>query len=159
MSMYPSFRTQFDLMPRIETECGDPVKTVYSPQYDENGNLTLAATGKENLYDYIQSHKDSVDIHVLMQRYAEGDQSVLMQRIASYGDFTEAPKTMAEVLDSINRGRLVWDSLPVEVRAQFGHSFADFVQDAGSEEWSRKLGLIEEEPISVDDVKEVEPVE
>lgn len=71
------FRTQYDPHAPVYQEPGDPIKIVFSPRYTDDGVLDLVPTGSENLYEYIQSHKESTDIHVLLDRFANGDVDVL----------------------------------------------------------------------------------
>ena len=106
------FKTQFDKHERIFQNSGSPVKVTYAPQYDKNGVLDLVVSGQENLYDYIQSFAESCDIHVLL---------------GFYGYVTDMPKTYAEVLNSVIAGENAFMKLPVEIRAEFNHSFAEWM--------------------------------
>lgn len=121
------FKTQFDKHDRIFQNPGSPVKVTYAPQYDKNGVLELVVSGQENLYDYIQSFAESCDIHVLLARYNDGDESILSRVQGFYGDVTDMPKTYAEVLNSVIAGENAFMKLPVEVRAEFNHSFAEWM--------------------------------
>lgn len=121
------FKTQFDKHDRIFQNPGSPVKVTYAPQYDKNGVLDLVVSGQENLYDYIQSFAESCDIHVLLDRYRDGDASVLSRVQGFYGDVTDMPKTYAEVLNSVIAGENAFMKLPVEIRAEFNHSFAEWM--------------------------------
>lgn len=140
------FKTQFDERPRFYTRPGSKEHTLYGSSYDDRGRLQLEETGKENLYDYIQSFKDSVDIHVIMKKFQEGDHSVLERAQTAYGDFTDFPTTYAELLNTVNDGENFFNSLPVDVRALFGHSFGEFM--AGMQDGStfEKLGYKTAEP-------------
>lgn len=120
------FRTQFERV-RVCSNVGSPVHILYSPVVDKSGNFTLSESGRENIYEFIQSHKDSVDIHVLMQRFENGDASVFSRVQGSYGDFTNLPKSFAEMLNVIIAGQSYFDSLPVEERAKYDHSFEKFI--------------------------------
>lgn len=125
-----SFRTQYDRV-RTVTESGDPVHILYSPEYDKEGHMELVETGRENIYDYIQSHKDSTDINLILQRFAKGDSSALSRRQGMFGDFTQLPKNYADMLNQLNRAEGYFNSLPVEERARFNHSFPEFVAALG----------------------------
>lgn len=135
------FRTQFQERKRVRAVCGSREKIVYSPVYDENGVLDLEPTGKENLYDYIQSHKDSVDIHKILQRFQQGDVSALTRVQGMYGDFTEMPKTYAEALNTMISAEQQFNSLPVETRAKFGHSFSQWLSQLGSPQWLQAMDI------------------
>ena len=98
------FRTQFESHDRVLANPGTSEHILYAPQIDENGHLELVETGREDLYDYIQSHKDSCDIHQIMRRFEAGDTEALMKRQGNYGDFTAMPKTYAEMLNAVIAG-------------------------------------------------------
>lgn len=135
------FRTQFQSHDRVNANVGSRVKPVYSPVYDKNGVIDLEQTGSENLYDYIQSHKDSVDIHKILQRFENGDTVALAKVQGMYGDFTEVPRTYAEALNAIISAEQTFNSLPVETRAKFNHSFSQFLAQSGTVAWAEALGF------------------
>lgn len=146
-----SFRTQFQPHDRVIANPGSRIKPVYSPVYDENGVLDLEQTGSENLYDYIQSHKDSVDIHKILQRFESGDVTALQKVQGMYGDFTEVPKTYAEALNAVISAETTFNSLPVETRAKFNHSFSQFLAQTGTEQWMSAMGFkADTEPVAAD---------
>lgn len=135
------FRTQFQPHSRVLARTGSRIKPVYSPVYDENGVIDLEQTGSENLYDYIQSHKDSVDIHKILQRFESGDVNALSRVQGFYGDFTEVPKTYAEALNAVISAETTFNSLPVETRAKFNHSFSQFLAQTGTAAWLEAMGI------------------
>lgn len=135
------FRTQFQSRERVFASPGSRIKPVYSPVYDDNGVLDLEQTGQENLYDYIQSHKDSVDIHKILQKFENGDVTVLSKVQGVYGDFTQLPATYAEALNAVISAEQTFNSLPVETRAKFNHSFSQFLAKSGSPEWLAAMGI------------------
>ena len=83
------FKTQFRKPERFLSNPGSPVKILYGPEFDEKGRMNLVEKGRENLYDFIQSFKESVDIHVLLKRFSNGETDVLSQIQGFYGDFSE----------------------------------------------------------------------
>lgn len=121
------FKTQFRQPERFLSNPGSPVKILYGPEFDEKGRMNLVEKGRENLYDFIQSFKESVDIHVLLKRFANGETDVLSKIQGFYGDFSEFPRTYADLLNTVNEGEAFFNGLPVEVRSKFGHSFPVFM--------------------------------
>lgn len=121
------FSTQYSPHERVFQNAGSRERTIYASHVDDAGVVVLAPAGKENLYDYIQSFKDSTSIPLILARYAAGDASVLARKQGSFGDFTNMPKTYAEMLNTMVQGRKIFDDLPVEVRAKFDHSFERFM--------------------------------
>ena len=103
--------------------------------------MLLNETGTENLYDYIQSHRDSVDIHKILQRFEEGDVNVLSKVQGQFGDFSDYPRSYAELLNKVLEGEQSFNQLPLDVREQFGFSYERWLASAGSESWISAMGL------------------
>lgn len=140
-----SFRTVAQAVeshPRVHVNPGDKVKTLYSPTFDEFGHMELKESGKENLYDYIQSHKESCDIHVILARFVNGDTSALARRQMFYADLTEFPSTYADVVNTMHGAEDCFTHLPVEVRAKFGHDFNKFLASLDNPQTLVDLGII-----------------
>lgn len=138
-----AFRTQYEPHLRMPAEPGSGVKVLYSPFYTEDGTLELEVSGKENLYEYIQSHAEGVDIHVILSRFAQtGDPSILQKAQGFAVDATEMPKTYAEALNAMIKAENYFNSLPVETRAQFDHSFEKFLVSMDQPGFLTKLGIV-----------------
>ncbi|UPW41130.1 internal scaffolding protein [Sigmofec virus UA08Rod_5433] len=136
------FRTQYDTFDKPFSEPGSPIKTLYGPIFNENGVMSLKEIGKHDLYSEIQSHADSVDIHVLLKMYEQGDTSVFSRIQGAYGDFTSMPTTFAEALNTMIAAEQYFNSLPVEIKAKFGHSFSQFLAGMDSPTWASDAGII-----------------
>lgn len=135
------FNTQYDARERVETNPGSPVKQLYSGSYNEKGQVELRKAGQENLYATIQSFAESTDIHTIMRRFVNGEVDVLEKVQGFYGDITEMPKTYADALQRIADSEKVFMSLPVEVRAKFGHNFSEFLAASQDVDFLDRLGL------------------
>lgn len=138
------FKTQYDARDRVFTDPGSPEHITYAGHYDEKGRVVLEESGRENLYDYIQSYAESCDIHVLMKRYANGDVDALSQKQGFYGDFLDFPKTYAEALNHMNEMERQFMALPVETREKFGNSFTEFLAASGEADFLERLGIKKE---------------
>lgn len=149
------FATQYTKHDRVHAELGSPIKTLYGGRYDVNGRIVLEEKGKENLYDYIQSFRDSVDLNVILARFANGETDALSKAQGFYADVTEFPKTMADALNRINECEEMFKSLPLEVRQKFDCSFEQFLSQSGSADWLEKMGMKSD---AVVDQQQVEPV-
>lgn len=156
------FKTQFDGYGRVFTNPGDPIKITYAGRYDEKGRVVLEEKGRENLYDEIQSHADSVNINLILKRFVDGETDVLSKVQGFYGDITQMPTNLAESLNHIRACEETFDALPVEVRGKFNHNFTEFLAAAGSPEFLAALGLDQKaasaEPASATDVVKKEEV-
>lgn len=123
----PKWKNQFENNGRMKAGHGSKEKVTYSGVYDKSGRLTIEPTGKINAYEEIQTHRDSVDIHSIMRRYANGEVDALSRVQGFYGDVSGLPTDYAQVLNAVSRGRDLFDSLAVDVRAKFGHNFDQFM--------------------------------
>lgn len=134
------FRTQYD-RERVFSPSGNSEVNVYSARYDSDGHLIVHVSGKRDIYPEIQASALSCDINYLVSRFASGDATALSKIQGTYGDFTQFPKSYAELLNQVNRGTELFDSLPADVRAKFDNSLGVFLQSAGSQDWMDKLGI------------------
>ena len=141
----------------VVSECGDPEVVEYTPYYDDNGVLQLKENGKKNLYDEIQSHKLSCDIHYILKRFANGEVDALSKVQGAFGDFTNLPSNFAEVMNLTIEAEQHFDQLPVEVKQKFDNNFVQYMQSFGSEDWAKKVGLVVDEPVVESEVKSDEP--
>ena len=137
------FKTQYDPHDRVPANAGSPVRTVYGGRYDANGRVVLEEKGTEDLYGYIQSFKDSVDINVILARFSNGDTEALSRAQGFYADVTDFPTNMADALNRINECEEMFKSLPLEVRQKFDCSFEQFLSQSGTNDWLEKMGMVE----------------
>lgn len=135
-----NFKTKYDVHPRVFQHPGSRVKDVYTAAYDDLGHLDLVKTGQEDLYGYIQSHADSVDIHLLIERFVRGDTDALARAQGFFVDASDMPKTYAEVLNSVIAGEQTFDKLPAEVKQRFSNSFAVWMSSFEQPDFSERMG-------------------
>lgn len=135
------FVTQYRPRIRFISNGGQRERILYQPKFDENGVMDLVQSGKEDLYDFIQSHAESVDIHVILARFQNGDIDALSRVQGAYGDFTNMPTSYAELLNRVNEGQSFFNSLPVDIRAKFNHNFAEFMAGMDKPDFLEKLGI------------------
>lgn len=143
------FRSQFDPHTRLYTEPGSSVKVVYNPHYNAFGELIIEPSGEEDLYGYIQSHKDSCDIHKMLERFAAGDDSALSQAQGFYADVSGMPQTYAEVLNAVLAGEAAFNQLPAEIKQQFDNSFAVWLSAMDRPDFAQRMGFAES-PVPTD---------
>lgn len=112
---------------RVHCCHGSRTIPTYAAHYDEAGRLLVESDGTHDLYADIQSHAESVDINVILARYAAGDSSALEKVQTQYMDVTEMPKTYAEMLNCTIAAEQYFYSLPPEVREQFNNSVTEYL--------------------------------
>ena len=121
------FANQYRDHQHFLTNAGEREKIIYEARYNEKGQLELKEKGREDWYGYIQSHKDSVDIHVILDRFQRGDVEVLNRVQGFYGDISQYPNTFADALNIVRSAEDFFSSLPVEERARYNHNFSEFL--------------------------------
>lgn len=146
------FKSQFDPRERVHANPGSSVRILYSPKFDEKGVMSLVESGKENLYEFIQSHKESCDIHVILERFARGDVSALARVQGTYGDFSSMPRTYADMLNLVHSAEDAFSNLPVDERAKYGHSFERWLVEFSPD--SEKVSDVQPSKLSVEQVAE-----
>lgn len=124
---------------RVFSETGSTVKVKYSPRIDDRGVLVLVETGKEDLAGYINSFAEECDIHVIMKKFANGQTDVLSKVQGTYGDFTGAPTSLADMFNRVKAGEEVFNSLPAEVKKEFNNSFTEFAVATGQKDFFERL--------------------
>lgn len=140
-------KNKFPDSKKFVTCAGSKYKTEYSPVVEKDGSITLRPVGKIDFHAYIQSFKEQTDIHYIVNKIASGDTSML-RFDGVYGDFTQYPKTLAEVLQLQIDSNKLFNSLPVEIKQKFSNDPNKFFAQSGTEEWFKTIS-----PVLGDDVK------
>ena len=151
------FDTQYSPRERIHPCAGSRVKQLYAGRYDANGRVVLEEKGTEDLYAFIQSFADSVDINVILARFANGDTEALSRAQGFYADVTDFPPNMADALNRINQAEEMFKSLPLEVRQKFDCSFEQFLSQSGTEDWFSKMGMTAANSVEAETPAQVVP--
>lgn len=121
------FKTWREDVKHVYSESGDPIKITYSGKYDDDGCLVIEEVGKDNIYEYIQSFAESVDINNIIKRFQAGDVSALEKVQGFYFDATSVPKNMADMLNKLNRAESEFEKLPASFKEKYGNDFARFI--------------------------------
>lgn len=154
-----NFPTQYHSLGRQISNPGSEVHVIYAPHFDDTGHYELVESGKINIYDEIQSHADSVDIHILLKRYAEGDAEALSRAQGAFLDVTGMPKTYAEMLNVLNDANQIFLQLPLEERAKYDHSFEVWLSSLSPDAFNPPAASDAPAPDAVADVAAGAPVD
>lgn len=129
------FDTQFNRLgvSGVKTLPGSGMKDTYKMHVDENGVRELKKSGEYNLYADIQSYKDSVSIDYILTKFVNGDETALSRVQGIYGDFTQMPTTLAELQQRVIDAENLFNSLPLDIRAQYNHSASEFFAQLDSD--------------------------
>lgn len=128
--------TQFDNPGDYITNPGNPIKDTFALFTDEKGNTELRKKGEIDLSAEINSHADSVNIHTIINRYMNGDTSVLTQKQGIFTDLTVMPQSFSELYQKVCDAEEYFKSLPLEIRSEYGFNPAAFYSDIGTEHFN-----------------------
>lgn len=143
------FRTQFDECPDVYSNPGSMIKEERGPELDKYGNKVIVRKGEINLYQYIQSWRDTCDINILMAKFVNGDKTALMQKVGAYLDISDIPDNFNDMLNLTTKAQSVFDQLPIEIKQQFGNNVNNFLSNTKSEEF-KDLMMLSEDDIRMD---------
>lgn len=157
MSKSLSFCTKFDSRERVPSNSGSRFLDTYKMQVMEDGRMELEKTGVIDVYDEINSHAESVDIHVILDRFQKtGDLTLFEKASGFYADITEMPNTYAELLQRVIDAEEIFASLSPDIRAQFNHSSSEFFASIGTEKFNSVFAPAEPSSASAEPKKESE---
>ena len=125
MSFLPLRQFKSDLFSPV----GCKEHKLYREILDKNGVPDLEESGSVDIYEMIQSQRESTDIHRMIDLYMRtGDISALTKQQASfYSDVTNMPTTLLEAQQHMLRTRSLFDSLPANVKKEFDNSYGQFL--------------------------------
>lgn len=131
------FGNRFHFQPVVSEPGCRFVPTFHVKIDEETGEEILVEDGVFDLYEDIQAHAPEVDLHVILAQYKKtGEEALLNRRSAVYGDFTDVPKTFAEMVNAVHDGNEFFEGLPTLVKQRFGNSPVQFYSSFGKPEFN-----------------------
>lgn len=118
---------------------GTPEKTVFSGKYDDDGKLVVVPVGKINLYEEIQTYRDSVDINSILDRFAAGDDSSLQKVSGFFADVSELPDSYVGFFNMIQECKDFFEKLPSATKEKYGNNFESFMASAEANDFLPKI--------------------
>lgn len=130
------FRTVYERN-RVYSDSGSKMANEYKLIVNDDGESVFKKVGEFNLYDQIQSYKDSCDLEKIIEKFKiTGDPSVLTQKQTFYADVTTYPQTYAEMLELSQKAKEMFYSLDNSDRAKFNNDPDQFFSSIGSEKFN-----------------------
>lgn len=112
---------------RFITNPGCRFNPTYSVVYDKNGVKDLEVSGRVDTYAEIQSFADSVDINLILERFANGDVDAINRRTGQYLDLTGMPKDIFQVFQLVADATDYFEHLPADFKSMYGNSVSQFL--------------------------------
>lgn len=106
--------------------------------YDRSGGKHLEKVGEEDLFEIIQSHRDSVDLKKILERcMMTGDVSALNQRQGIYTDTTTLPNNARDYHQILINAEAIYNGLVDDVKESL--DFNSFLETFASPSALRSL--------------------
>lgn len=143
-------KTSIDL-PFKASPCGTPFVPHYrlDPERD-----TVVIDGEDDLDAMIQAAADSCDLNKIIARFNQThDLSLFQVRESMFGDFTAAPKSLAEAQQMLINAKHSFESLPNDVRKEFNNSFEEYSAAANDGSLFGRLSKFDKKEAKTDESK------
>lgn len=127
---------------------GEPIGDTYEYKVID-GIKTLVPTGKVNRQEYIESFAEAQDINNIIKRFLDGDTDAINPQSGFYGDFTNYPRTYAELFDRLQQCENVFNSMPSEIKEKFDNSVEKFWSQFNTESFNKVFSEYNNEKIDV----------
>ncbi len=138
------------------TEAGETVRRTYLWERNEKGEKVLKLDQTIDQQAEIDSYLEETKLENIIRR-ASIDPDLAARLVPDVGkgiqDFTEAPKTLAELQNIMLRAEQIWEDVPKEIKLKFDNDVDKFVASFGTVEWAKNLGIYAEP----EDPKKEEP--
>lgn len=140
------------------TNSGDLMKPVLSGKLMPDGTIKLTEIDQIDIKAEINSHASTCDMSYILSRLRQGDVSVVNVTPGVYGDFTQFPKSYAEMLQLVQSGEDAFASLPLDVRSKFDNDVSKWFASIGTDDWMSAMNIPKPAPtVDVQPVVDVQP--
>lgn len=157
-----AFNTQYDRLGVRGTPSvpGSGMKDTFKMHVDKDGKRELRKSGEYNLYAEIQSYKDSVSIDYILARFMNGDETALSRAQGIYGDFTEMPRTLAELQQRVIDAENLFNTLPLNIKEKYNFSASEFFAQLDSDKTKQIFDSgVEDTVVTPSPVVDVQPAQ
>lgn len=120
---------------------GELMKPVLSGKLMPDGTIKLTEIDQIDIKAEINSHASTCDMAYILSRLRQGDVSVVNVTPGVYGDFTQFPKSYAEMLQLVQSGEDVFAGLPLDVRNKFDNDVSKWFASIGSDDWRLAMNI------------------
>lgn len=114
---------------------GERYKQEYIGDVNLDGSISLVPSGKIDLWELHNAGRDACDINKIVQRFQNGDLTVLNRVQGSYADLAGVPTDIRSMTEIVHRLEHGFDILPADVKSKFG-TFSNFIDMYGSAEFA-----------------------
>lgn len=147
------FKTQASPRERVISNPGSRFAPEFKVKVADNGSFSLTEAGKTDFYEKIQSYREECDIKAIIARYLSGDETALNKYAPLFGDFRNAPTTLAEYYQRIFDAEDIFMKLPPDVRKIYNYSLSEFLAAVGTQDFNKLFNIKPDSSVPVEEVK------
>lgn len=136
------------------TNPGKRFREIFHGVVQPDGRIDLVSDGFEDTQKLIEADAVGASLPEIIERALRGDVSVFRDE-GFYGDVTQMPTTYAEILNSVNNGKAIFEKLDIETKRKFDNNFEKWFATMNSKEWFDNMGMIKKVEESVEKESEV----
>lgn len=136
------FQTMYKHSQTKPNRVGQKIVPEYVLSVDDNGCEVLVPCGKRNLYQFIQSSKDSCDLTTILNHLDAREVNGMITTFkyndlkdAGLIDLSHAPKSLGDMHNICMHGEHLFNGLDLEIRKEFNFSTEKFVRSIGTKEF------------------------
>lgn len=127
--------------PTFESNVGSRIKDVYQGEFDEEGKFSVVKVGQFNLYEDIQTYKDSVDIDIILDRFNCGDPMALQKVNGFFADVSNLPNSYVGMFNLIEQTKEFFKNMPADFKEKFNNNFEEFIVSAEAMDFLPKVNF------------------
>lgn len=135
----------------------------------EDGSYVWTSKGVKDIDQEINSHRESCDLKLILERFKQLDESQLNAMNAMYVDTIDLPKNYKDMYTASHKMKEIFEAMPLEIRSHYNHDLGAFTTAYGSTEMLEfvnayrcneyaKFNKEDPSPISVDTFHSVDTV-
>lgn len=121
------------------TDPGSPIHILHEARFN-GSTLVMVETGQENIQDLIEAYAPYTDINYMLHRLSLGDTSVVTNRQALYGDFSQMPQNPVDAINLVHRAEDNFSSLPNDEKARYNNDWRVWLNSVLSGDVPRETG-------------------
>ena len=113
---------------------GSRFRDKFAVVYNSRGGKHLEKVGEANQYEMIQSHRDSCDLHKILERcMSTGDLSALQRMQGVFTDLTGYPADSRAFYDVMHKAKFIYEGLDTKVKSLYP-SFDAFLENFANQQ-------------------------
>lgn len=154
------FRSAFSRTYKSFSPIGTHIQDVFELR-KVDGIEKPVKVGETDLNEFIQLQLPDTLVYNILQKYLNGNDSVLNRTVGQFCDVTNFPSTLAEAQKILHNVNAQFESLPKDIKAKFDNSvsvYVDSIAKGGVSKFNEVFNLNVSVPVDAAENDEVKKV-